>query len=687
MCALWHGNPSLRARGGFLRRKFAAVRTRNGRLTVGIVAALLSLVCAWLLPAESQDGSVVATYTASGQCAAVEAAGCPSARSVVQDTVDSIVDVSLTLSLPSRAGSESIPNGTVLWSVAGDRSIHVAKQTPEVFRLEIPTRPTDSGAIGIGLTPQDLPSELQVTITRSRSFEVTVDGKIVYAHRYNEPVVYLGEPTSEGSPATKNARGILLLSPSLAVNAWDQPLSTFTSPDALSWSLVFLLAAVAAVLLLPLAWGTGRSRTLANAQATSALQRISLGVIGLWMVAICIWFWHSHSDPGHVVDVLNSATDSPFTQPGPRFSDWFQVSLFSKYTDPYAFDATNYPPTSIVFMKLFGFLSARGSFALVFGASAGMLLACWWHVVGRFNGARSWLMCIPAVISFPILFAYDRGNMDIAAVALIFAAIIFNENDKGKVAGLLLAIAVVIKLWPVIFVVAFLLKRSTRAAGVVASVGWLLSVVLSLLVIQSANGVSSMLVSFGTPDTAKLFAHSYAIRSVAASAYLIFASNDPTVASGFADLPIFLALRALTMILLLFGLFRLSLTSQRMLMAAAIALLIPGLSFEYRAVVLVIVLAFEIREASTHSGRPLVSVLNPLRQLCWIAVLGPTAFWYFQLPPSSDAVPVSTATFIAPLALVGLCLPVVVQAFRRTTAPTIILPAPQQSDPAQSETV
>jgi len=167
--------------------------------------------------------------------------------------------------------------------------------------------------------------------------------------------------------------------------------------------------------------------------------------------------------------------NTPFFLSRYRFSDLTQVFLSSQFSDPYTIANITYPPFGMFLFKVFGFLSAKQATILLICASISVIFSVFVRILQlrpdfKMNEKIATISML--VLSFPLLFAIDRGNLDLVVTALLLLAVLVNFNDRQSYrAGLLVGVASAIKIYPLLLLPIFYYnKRDIRlVATAVAS--------------------------------------------------------------------------------------------------------------------------------------------------------------------------------------------------------------------------
>jgi hypothetical protein len=159
--------------------------------------------------------------------------------------------------------------------------------------------------------------------------------------------------------------------------------------------------------------------------------------------------------------------NSPFFLSQYRFSDLTQIFLSSQFADPYTSANVTYPPFGMLIFDVFGFLSAKQATILFISASLAVIFSVFVRILQLridFNMKEKIATGGMLLLSFPLLFAIDRGNLDLVLTALLLLAV-WNNVKAGPSyrAGLLIGLASAIKIYPLLLLPIFYYnKRDIR---------------------------------------------------------------------------------------------------------------------------------------------------------------------------------------------------------------------------------
>ncbi len=171
--------------------------------------------------------------------------------------------------------------------------------------------------------------------------------------------------------------------------------------------------------------------------------------------------------------------------PEDRFADFFKVIDAFHIADtwgegnPYDLMYKFYAmPFSTLYYYSFALLIRLvGSGILVYGL-LNLVLAAWHWWYCRRNGNPNGAIVL-SLLSYPVLYAIDRGNFAILVYLLVFTAL---TTSRDTVAMIMLAAATALKITPVIFIIATLLKRPVTFRRILATGAIFTSSLVAILV-------------------------------------------------------------------------------------------------------------------------------------------------------------------------------------------------------------
>ena len=159
--------------------------------------------------------------------------------------------------------------------------------------------------------------------------------------------------------------------------------------------------------------------------------------------------------------------NNPFFLGQYRFSDLTQIFLSSQFADPYTSANVTYPPFGMLLFDVFGFLSAKQATIFFISAVLAVIFSVFVRILQLridFNMKEKISTVAMLMLSFPLLFAIDRGNLDLLLTALLLLAVWVNDKEgQSYRAGLLIGLASAIKIYPLLLLPVFYYnKRDIR---------------------------------------------------------------------------------------------------------------------------------------------------------------------------------------------------------------------------------
>lgn len=165
------------------------------------------------------------------------------------------------------------------------------------------------------------------------------------------------------------------------------------------------------------------------------------------------------------------------------FGDFFGVWKHSKdaspYLNPSIFYASNYFPFTHLLLKPLTWFSYPVAAAIFLGGSWVALGAIAWSRVPRgVDRVRRALWAFALVaLTYPVLFAIDRGNVELLMFLLMWLSLLCMERARWLLAAVPLAMAAAMKGTPLILAGIFLAKRQWGAAALSVGLTLLLTFV------------------------------------------------------------------------------------------------------------------------------------------------------------------------------------------------------------------
>jgi hypothetical protein len=154
------------------------------------------------------------------------------------------------------------------------------------------------------------------------------------------------------------------------------------------------------------------------------------------------------------------------------------VKGFSPYHSDHWFQS-NYFPFANAFFSVFALIPSRsvslGLFLLVFLSAYAEFVA---RVNRRIFGLPVYMVFILFFVSYPMLFALDRANLEIYLfLCLVFFCYSYFEKGNDLLGAVFLGAAIAMKLYPGVFLVLFVRDKKWKALGLTLAIAAALSLV------------------------------------------------------------------------------------------------------------------------------------------------------------------------------------------------------------------
>lgn len=192
--------------------------------------------------------------------------------------------------------------------------------------------------------------------------------------------------------------------------------------------------------------------------------------------------------------------NTPLYQPGDKFEpaapglgghffgDWYevwrQVRAPSAYVTPGLAPSNYFPFTHFLFKPL-AWMGYPASTAIFLLGSWVLIALAIWLALGSEDRIRKGIACVAlAGLSYPVLFALDRGNVELTIFLLLWLSLALIERTRYMAAAVPLAIAASMKLVPLLLAAVFVAERKWRA--LLLTIG--LTVGLSVIALLAMHG-------------------------------------------------------------------------------------------------------------------------------------------------------------------------------------------------------
>lgn len=351
--------------------------------------------------------------------------------------------------------------------------------------------------------------------------------------------------------------------------------------------------------------------------------------------------------------------DSPvrgnfLTDPIPRFSDFHQILMYSNSSDPYTFAASGYPPFGNLVLSPFSLIDPNASLMLFLGITLSGLLALLFSAAHVDESSDTPLKRVGLLIFiFPVVFAVERGNLDLLIALLLGMAVLLHERGWRIFPAILVGTAIAIKIYPVLILLYFLHKKHRLRFVAIASVtaasltGFALYVygLFSLEGVQVIVGKLFPSANGKQPDFLGSWSTSIAGLDVALRTATSGLENILPLDNLLRVIPIVLTVVIVAALACVVIFSRKSIDILAMCVFAM--MLLPAVSFHYKAALLLlpIVLMLERGEAHFFSNTKVLWT--------YVIAIGPCVWWFFGEGKAN------VSSIITPISLIALSLVVV----------------------------
>lgn len=211
---------------------------------------------------------------------------------------------------------------------------------------------------------------------------------------------------------------------------------------------------------------------------------IALYLISVGFIVACLYHYSQGAFFGQAYP-YNTFLYNPVN----RYSDYFDVIKASVVPDPYTVLLTVYFPFTYVFFKFIGciFQPFTGLY-LIFSLSSLTLLIWVFSTLKLLKLANQRRIISTVIIvgcSYPVLFCWDRGNIEIILLAFVVLFLYFFYNNNFWIALIFLLPAICMKLYPAALLALYLPKRQYLPI-IIAGLSALLITLLSVFSFQNS---------------------------------------------------------------------------------------------------------------------------------------------------------------------------------------------------------
>jgi len=149
--------------------------------------------------------------------------------------------------------------------------------------------------------------------------------------------------------------------------------------------------------------------------------------------------------------------------PADKFNDFYNIYRATGNLDPYSAPVSVYFPFTFIVMYLFTLFNEHFAFALYLLMFGGYFI---WYIFRNMPmvpvSDRRMNVFILTFMTYPVLFNFDRGNVEVFVFICVTLFIFFYQKERDVPAVLFLSLAIAMKLYPGVFVVLYLADRKYR---------------------------------------------------------------------------------------------------------------------------------------------------------------------------------------------------------------------------------
>jgi hypothetical protein len=162
--------------------------------------------------------------------------------------------------------------------------------------------------------------------------------------------------------------------------------------------------------------------------------------------------------------------------PADKFSDFYNVYKILQHLNPYLETGgqfANYFPFTYIFLYLFRFFESAIVFNVFLAGFIIPTVAFLYLSFSRYElkscriDWQSFYPILAILVSYPVLFTVDRGNVELYVFVFLALYFLADRYQKSFIAGVSLAMAIAMKLYPAILLVYLLARRKYRQLVVV----------------------------------------------------------------------------------------------------------------------------------------------------------------------------------------------------------------------------
>jgi hypothetical protein len=542
--------------------------------------------------------------------------------------------------------------------VDSKKSIGLSWQDEERMMITIPMRHGATVSFNY-LSPSDVRvRDLNIKVLESKSINVFINGKIAYSHRYENAPFFVNNEILINTP--KVSGNVAYTYEVLRQEIREKP-NPYSRLASISLFIVFF-----AFLTFRLLRNNFNSIPVYGRAFKKSIGPIIGIVVFSWAISLFAWIRNP-------IDATGAVNPGPFGPIGAAFSDFYQLSQLSQFDRPYDLGGTNYPPLGILFLRLISFYDPNN---LSFFPIAGVMLGTLYFLFA--NPPTSRIVSLLFLTSFPFVFGVIRGNLDLLVIFLLWISVLSWKKGKYVFAATAMAIAIALKIWPIVFLLLFLKKKNRLLFISTALLALLLTISASILLgyrnLFEVLNISTSILFDQTSLGTYAFQNTFSFSSLLFIAHIALMARNPlnispfevdnslVFVNGFYSLMIIVSLLGF----LSYFFFKAKHLANEFLILSGIVLLVPTQSFTYRALIVLLYfyLRYDVEPVSgkeksknrvKNLGKKYIqpNSLEKFRNWSAIPLFAPTAFYFI---PGTQF---STASLFQPLGLlifIGLAI-------------------------------
>lgn len=176
---------------------------------------------------------------------------------------------------------------------------------------------------------------------------------------------------------------------------------------------------------------------------------------------------------------------------GDLYGTWQHTKDGSPYLAPGVFYPSNYLPAAHLLLKPLSWFSYRVAAGIfLIGCLVGVIALFWRRIDVEDRLTRSLLTLVLGCLTYPVLFALDRGNVDLLVFFALWAMLELIVRGRWMWAAAALSVAASMKGIPAVFVLLFLQARQWRAIALTVAMS--LGLTLTALAIMEGGIVDNV---------------------------------------------------------------------------------------------------------------------------------------------------------------------------------------------------